>query len=93
MMLGNGAHRRIVASTLCEIRGALSLAQEGTLNEVRLSPTYLVRLISLMLKIVPLWHPDLPQCTSSSSRYLHTAQDPLNGRQRPANRASGELCQ
>lgn len=34
MMLGNGLHRRIVASTLCEIRGALQLAQDGILDEV-----------------------------------------------------------
>jgi hypothetical protein len=34
MMLGNGTHRRIVASTLCEIRGALPLAEEGILDEV-----------------------------------------------------------
>lgn len=35
MMLGNGRHRRIVASTLCEIRGAIALVQEGILDEVR----------------------------------------------------------
>lgn len=34
MMLGNGTHRRIVASTLAEIRGALPLAKEGILDEV-----------------------------------------------------------
>lgn len=34
MMLGNGIHRRIVASTLAEIRGAVSLAKEGVLDEV-----------------------------------------------------------
>lgn len=33
-MLGNGTHRRIVASTLCEIQGALALASEGILDEV-----------------------------------------------------------
>ncbi|KAE8152187.1 putative serine dehydratase domain-containing protein [Aspergillus avenaceus] len=33
MMLGNGKHRNIVASTLCEIRGALTLAKEGILDE------------------------------------------------------------
>ncbi|RHZ46995.1 D-serine ammonia-lyase DSD1 [Aspergillus thermomutatus] len=33
MMLGNGTHRKIVASTLCEIRGALPLAEEGILDE------------------------------------------------------------
>lgn len=38
MMLGNGTHRRIVASTLAEIRGALPLAKEGILDEV-LTPT------------------------------------------------------
>ncbi|XHF98904.1 hypothetical protein AWENTII_002438 [Aspergillus wentii] len=32
-MLGNGLHRRIVASTLCEIRGALPLVKEGILDE------------------------------------------------------------
>lgn len=36
MMLGDGIHRRIVASTLCEIRGALTLAEEGKLDEVRI---------------------------------------------------------
>lgn len=34
MMLGDGEHRRIVASTLSEIRGALDLVKEGKLNEV-----------------------------------------------------------
>lgn len=34
MMLGNGIHRRIVASTLAEIRGALTLVKEGVLDEV-----------------------------------------------------------
>lgn len=38
MMLGNGRHRRIVASTLCEIRGAIALVQEGILDEVRPHP-------------------------------------------------------
>ncbi|KAE8377365.1 putative serine dehydratase domain-containing protein [Aspergillus bertholletiae] len=33
MMLGNGQHRGIVASTLCEIRGAVPLVQEGMLDE------------------------------------------------------------
>jgi len=40
MMLGNGRHRRIVASTLCEIRGAIALAQEGILDEVRLAHSH-----------------------------------------------------
>ncbi|KAJ5299209.1 hypothetical protein N7476_010766 [Penicillium atrosanguineum] len=35
MMLGDGLHRKIVASTLCEIRGALDLVREGKLDEVR----------------------------------------------------------
>lgn len=34
MMLGNGTHRRIVASTLAEIRGVLPLVKEGVLDEV-----------------------------------------------------------
>ena len=34
MMLGNGTHRRIVASTLAEIRGSLGLVKEGILDEV-----------------------------------------------------------
>ena len=34
MMLGNGVHRKIVASTLAEIKGALTLAKEGILDEV-----------------------------------------------------------
>ncbi|CAI7618680.1 unnamed protein product [Penicillium bialowiezense] len=33
MMLGNGTHRRIVASTLAEIRGALDLVETGELDE------------------------------------------------------------
>ncbi|KAF5863494.1 hypothetical protein ETB97_009995 [Aspergillus alliaceus] len=33
MMLGNGQHRKIVASTLCEIRGAIPLVNEGILDE------------------------------------------------------------
>ncbi|KAJ5325747.1 uncharacterized protein N7506_008849 [Penicillium brevicompactum] len=33
MMLGNGTHRRIVASTLAEIRGALDLVKSGELDE------------------------------------------------------------
>lgn len=34
MMLGDGLHRKMVASTLCEIRGALDLVNEGKLDEV-----------------------------------------------------------
>ncbi|KAJ5198525.1 uncharacterized protein N7498_007642 [Penicillium cinerascens] len=33
MMLGDGLHRKIVVSTLCEIRGALELVNEGILDE------------------------------------------------------------
>ncbi|KAJ5855595.1 uncharacterized protein N7529_009539 [Penicillium soppii] len=33
MMLGDGVHRRIVASTLAEIRGSLDLVKEGKLDE------------------------------------------------------------
>lgn len=34
MMLGYGTHKKIVVSTLCEIRGALPLVEEGILDEV-----------------------------------------------------------
>lgn len=34
MMLGDGLYRKIVASTLCEIRGALDLVNEGIIDEV-----------------------------------------------------------
>lgn len=34
MMLGNGVHRKIVVSTLAEMKGALTLAKEGILDEV-----------------------------------------------------------
>ncbi|KAF6822285.1 alanine racemase [Colletotrichum musicola] len=34
MMLGNGKHRKTVASTLSEIRGLLPLAEEGILDEI-----------------------------------------------------------
>lgn len=37
MMLGNGTHRRIVASTLAEIRGALDLVESGELDEVSIN--------------------------------------------------------
>lgn len=33
-MLGNGRYKKIVASTLCEIRGCLPLVKEGILEEV-----------------------------------------------------------
>jgi hypothetical protein len=36
MMLDYGKHRKIVASTICEIEGALPLVQEGILDEVSL---------------------------------------------------------
>ncbi|KAL4744831.1 hypothetical protein BDW72DRAFT_187785 [Aspergillus terricola var. indicus] len=58
MMLGNGQHRRIVASTLPEIEGAIPLAKEGVLDECLYSmpiyPTVLPRLlgISKSLKIL-----------------------------------------
>ncbi|KAL4768519.1 putative serine dehydratase domain-containing protein [Aspergillus nidulans var. acristatus] len=58
MMLGNGQHRRIVASTLPEIEGAIPLAKEGVLDECLYSmpiyPTVLPRLlrISESLKIL-----------------------------------------
>jgi hypothetical protein len=34
MMLGDGEHRQIVASTLSETRGALDLVKEDKLDEV-----------------------------------------------------------
>lgn len=34
MMLGGGLHRKVVASTLPEIRGVLPLVKEGLLDEV-----------------------------------------------------------
>lgn len=34
MMLGDGKHKKIVASTLAEIRGVLPLVEEGVLEEV-----------------------------------------------------------
>ncbi|KAL4762051.1 D-serine ammonia-lyase DSD1 [Aspergillus foveolatus] len=58
LMLGNGQHRRIVASTLPEIEGAIPLAKEGVLDECLYSmpiyPTVLPRLlkISKSLKIL-----------------------------------------
>jgi hypothetical protein len=33
-MLAGGKYRRIVASTLCEIRGVLPLVEEGVLDQV-----------------------------------------------------------
>lgn len=36
MMLAGGKYRSIVASTLCEIHGALPLVKEGVLDEVSL---------------------------------------------------------
>jgi hypothetical protein len=33
-MLDGGNHRKIVASTVCEIEGALPLVDEGILDEV-----------------------------------------------------------
>ncbi|KAL4814924.1 putative serine dehydratase domain-containing protein [Aspergillus spinulosporus] len=51
MMLGNGQHRRIVASTLPEIEGAIPLAKEGVLDECLYSmpiyPTVLPRLLGI----------------------------------------------
>ncbi|KAH3184071.1 hypothetical protein KXW84_004407 [Aspergillus fumigatus] len=54
MMLGNGTHRRIVASTLCEIRGALPLAEEGILDEA--------------LYGIPIYPSALPQLAALSSK-------------------------
>jgi hypothetical protein len=34
MMLGDGKHRKAIASTLCEIHGMLPLVEEGKLDEV-----------------------------------------------------------
>jgi hypothetical protein len=47
MMLGDGVHRRIVASTLAEIRGSLDLVKEGKLDEVII---HQLLLLSLILK-------------------------------------------
>ncbi|KAL4976045.1 putative serine dehydratase domain-containing protein [Aspergillus desertorum] len=51
MMLGNGQHRRIVASTLPEIEGVIPLAKEGVLDECLYSmpiyPTVLPRLLEI----------------------------------------------
>ncbi|KAJ0422648.1 putative serine dehydratase domain-containing protein [Aspergillus carlsbadensis] len=58
LMLGNGLHRKIVASTLPEIEGALPLVEEGVLDECLYSmpiyPSVLPRLAQLTntLKIV-----------------------------------------
>ncbi|RLL96445.1 hypothetical protein CFD26_102939 [Aspergillus turcosus] len=54
MMLGNGTHRKIVASTLCEIRGALPLAEEGILDEC--------------LYGLPIYPSALPQLSALSSK-------------------------
>ncbi|GAQ07661.1 D-serine dehydratase [Aspergillus lentulus] len=54
MMLDNGAHRRIVASTLCEIRGALPLVEEGILDEA--------------LYGLPIYPSALPQLATLSSK-------------------------
>ncbi|KAF7179140.1 hypothetical protein CNMCM7691_008071 [Aspergillus felis] len=55
MMLGNGTHRKIVASTLCEIRGALPLAEEGILDEclygLPIYPSALPQLAALSSKL------------------------------------------
>ncbi|KAL2801919.1 putative serine dehydratase domain-containing protein [Aspergillus granulosus] len=58
LMLGNGLHRKIVASTLPEIEGALPLVKEGVLDEclygMPIYPSILPRLAKLTtsLKIV-----------------------------------------
>jgi D-serine deaminase-like pyridoxal phosphate-dependent protein len=54
-MLGNGRHRRAIASTLCEIEGLLPLVEEGTLDEclygVPVCASALPRLADLSKKI------------------------------------------
>lgn len=45
-MLGDGVHRRIVASTLAEIRGSLDLVKEGKLDEVSYSNYFPMKSIS-----------------------------------------------
>ncbi|KAL4875474.1 putative serine dehydratase domain-containing protein [Aspergillus karnatakaensis] len=51
LMLGNGLHRKLVASTLAEIEGALPLVKEGVLDECLYSmpiyPSVLPRLATL----------------------------------------------
>jgi hypothetical protein len=51
MMLGDGVHRRIVASTLAEIRGSLDLVKEGKLDEVILHQLqFLFNILSIHLE-------------------------------------------
>lgn len=45
MMLDGGVHRKIVASTLREIRGIIPLVNEGVLDEVR---RHLIPIITTM---------------------------------------------
>ncbi|KAL2832489.1 putative serine dehydratase domain-containing protein [Aspergillus cavernicola] len=76
MMLGNGQHRKIVASTIPEIEGTLPLVKEGVLDECLYSmpiyPSVLPRLLHLStsLKIVLMidneQHIDLLEKFSSS---------------------------
>lgn len=61
MMLGNGVHRRIVASTLAEIRGALPLAKEGVLDEVYSTYIFTTDHKTANTTKVPLRPPGLPQ--------------------------------
>lgn len=58
MMLGNGIHRGIVASTIPEIRGALSLARDGQLDEVCTSIAS--HMIFLTPSTVSLWCAFIP---------------------------------
>lgn len=50
-MLGNGRYKKIVASTLCEIRGCLPLVKEGILEEAGPILTFLLRVTTNLLSV------------------------------------------
>lgn len=81
MMLEGGKHRKIVASTVCEIEGALPLVAEGVLDEVRILyvPNCTAELVS-SLSLVSLRAARHRQCPPTSCEDQTINQNPAYGR-------------
>lgn len=94
MMLGDGLHRRIVASTLAEIRGSLDLVKEGKIDEVSHIDYFHNERKSAKIITVSVRPTHLGQCPTFPRDSKQIPEDYPYGRQRAADRSPRSLrCQ
>lgn len=94
MMLGDGMHRRIVASTLAEIRGSLDLVKEGKIDEVSYINYFHNERESAKIITVSVRPTRLSQCPTLPRDSKQIPEDYSYGRLRAADRSPRILrCQ